>query len=260
MIRPRPLFLAFVAAAVSTGSPVSAAVIYSDSFSTNGALGGAAPDVRPGTQTWTSNMTVASGGLAVSSAATSFLPFTITAGNIYSLAVDVTSAASITGTSTFAGLGFFNSNAVAGDVITNRSPSTPWAFIRTSNPTTGSIGDTAYRPNGSTGTEVDTNFTVTNTNRLELILNTNDTNAGTAGDQFSLTFLVNGVQRGTTYTYNATESAALLANIAFVGLTHATNSGNVATYDNFVLQTIPEPSSLLIGASGMALLAIRRRK
>lgn len=240
------------------GSSASAAIIFSDDFSVAAALNGTAPDTRPGTETWVSSSTTAGGVLPVAATTTSYLPWTPTAGNIYSLSVDATSSATST-SSTYAGFGFFSASATIANTYALSGANTPWAFMRTGNPTASSIGDTAFRPMGSSGADQNTNLTVTSPRRLELVLNTTDTDAITTGVQWSLAFLVDGIQVGATYTYSETESNQLLANITSVGLTGATN-GNSVSYDNFLLQTIPEPSHFMLAASGLGLLAIRRRK
>jgi len=252
--------MAAVATAVQNAD---AAIIFSDTFSGTGNLNGTVPDDRPGTETWTSGTTepiptVGSGTANVAFTGSSYLAWTPSSGAIYSLSVDMKSSGTTTATSTFAGFGFFNSGAST-TTYAGSSSTTPWAFIRTGNISAGSIGDVVVRPLGSSGNDINTNYTVTNTIKLELILNTTDTDVVTNGDQWSLMFLVNGVQIGTTTTYNEADSTALLNGIKRIGLTNATDS-NAVTYDNFVLQTIPEPSTAAVLSGGLGLLALRRRK
>lgn len=246
-----------ICALVAWSCPASAAIIFSDTFSNDGALTGSVPTIRPGSETWTSVSTVAGGKLDVAAITSSYIAWTPQANQIYRLSVDVTSSGTTTSTSTYAGLGFFGSSVSTGGTYAT-SANTPWAFVRTGSTTSTSIGDTAFRPLGVTTSDQNTNLTVTNTMNLGLVLNTNDTSV-TVGTQWSLSFFVNGVQRGSTFTYSDTESAALLTAITSIGLTGAT-SGNTVSYDNFVLETIPEPSHLMLSASALGLLAIRRRR
>lgn len=247
-----------ILALVALSGPASAAIIFSDSFSNNGALNGSVPTTRPGTQTWTSTSSVTGGALNVAAITTSFLAWTPQANEIYRLSVNITSSAAITSTSTYAGFGFFASSATTANTYALSSATTPWAFVRTGNETSSSIGDTSVRPTGGTTTDLNTNLTVTNPMNLALVLNTNDTSA-TSGVQWSLSFWINGVQQGATTTYTEVETTALAAAIKSIGLTGAT-TGNSVSYDNFVLETIPEPSHLMLSASALGLLAIRRRR
>lgn len=258
MVASPRLFSFAICAIVAWSGPASAAIIFSDTFSNNGDLNGSAPTIRPGTETWTSTSTVAGGSANVGAITSSYLAWTPQQNQIYRLSVDVTSSGVSTTASTYAGFGFFGSSVTTGGTYATTSANTPWAFLRTGNTTTTAIGDTAFRPLGATTSDRDTNHTVTNTVALALVLNTNDTSA-TAGTQWSLSFYSNGVQRGPTYTYTDAESTALLAAITSIGLTGAT-TGNSVSYDNFVLETIPEPSSLMLSASALGLLAIRRRR
>ena len=253
---PRVSSLA-IGALLAWSGPASAAIIFSDTFSNNGALNGSAPTVRPGGETWSSTSTVASGSLNVAATTSSFIAWTPQANEIYRLSVDIRSSGTVSSTSTYGGFGFFGNSVTTANTYAG-SANTPWGFIRTGNPTSTSIGDTVFRPLGVATSDQNTNLTVTNTINLALVLNTNDT-SGTAGVQWSLSFFINGNQQGATYTYSAAETTALAAAITSIGLTGSTDVNSVS-YDNFTLETIPEPSGLMLSASALGLLAIRRRR
>lgn len=263
ILNPRIALLLFCAA------PAHAAVIFSDNFSTDGILNGTAPATRPGAETWTARTTApatnVSAGVAVATTtASSYLSWTPSAGNIYSLSADI-KFATTTNASNFAGIGFFDSGVTVTSAFSEVTPNSPWAFIRGGNGDSNLIGDVDFRANGSTSSpstaQRDTNYTATVFHNLQFILNTNDTSA-TAGTQFSLMFLVDGLQIGNTYTYSDVQSADLLSgvnSITSVGLTGVT-ANNDTSFDNFILQTIPEPSVALLGALGALGLLRRSRK
>ena len=84
--------LVLVIAVLSHATSASAAIIYSDDFSgSSGAnLNGTAPDVRPGTQTWTAATAIkADGSVSGVGHASAYLPFNPVAGNVYTMSVDV---------------------------------------------------------------------------------------------------------------------------------------------------------------------------
>lgn len=107
------------------------------------------------------------------------------------------------------------------------------------------IGDSSLRPLGNDVAipfqVLNTNFTVTDTMPLKLVLNTFDTSP-TVGTQFSLQYFVGGTQYGTTVTYSDSQSTALLSTITRVGFTTSTNL-NAVSFDNFKLEAIPEPAT-----------------
>lgn len=255
--------LLLVGASIACASAAQAALVYSDSFGGSGNLNGSAPEVRPGSEVWTSRITapapaVAGGVLTVATGTTSFLPLTISVDTIYTLTATIDFSGSTTAASIFAGIGFFNSSASTDTNYSNTSPNTPWAFVRAGNTTPGLIGDTTFRPNGGQTSDINTNFTVTDPLTLQFVLNTNDSNSGTAGRQATLQYFVNDIQRGSTHIYNDTDTTALLTNITRVGITANTSTDVSVTYDNFSLDVVPEPSSALLLLGSTALLAFRR--
>ncbi|MDF3130762.1 PEP-CTERM sorting domain-containing protein [Kiritimatiellaeota bacterium B1221] len=206
-----------------------------------------------------------SGSTTLADSETAFINWTPTAGNIYTLTADMTSAGT-SSSSTFAGIGFFNQKSSDADLAKavfsgGTAPETPWVFVRTGNSSASSIGDSSLRPRGgsSDAQTIDTNFTVTSRLSLKLVLNTNDTDAA-AGTQFSLAYYVNEVQYGSTFTYSDSQSTALLSDIKKVGIT-ASTSGNTVSFDNFELSVIPEPSSfvLMVLALGGGCILHRRK-
>src|SRR5690348_7440849 len=97
-----------LAATLATSSRASGQVIYQDSFSGSGNLNGAAPDVRPGAETWVAEDWQANGTItapATSIGSNSFLPFIPAAGKVYSLSLEVNPTTATDPTTWFA-MGF----------------------------------------------------------------------------------------------------------------------------------------------------------
>lgn len=271
----KPIVPLLLPIAVASCPTLHGAIIYSDDFSGTGNLNGSAPDVRPVAETWLSRTTATAvttnGSTAnATSGSTSSLPFTAASGNIYRIAADVTYSASTTGASVFGGIGFFDAD-VAGaggtdNSYNNFTESTPWVFIRAGYTGTPAedirIGDISVRPNQSVGiTNNDTNLTVTSPITLSLILDTTVSTAWTLRAFYGATELdANGATAGLMLTYNSTQSAALATAITHVGLSNSNTSSITARWDNFVLETIPEPSSALLAAGGLGLALSRRRR
>jgi len=73
--------------------PAAAYDIYSDDFNGSGDLSGTAPDVRPGSETWTASTTApawqADGTITGNAHRNAWLPFAPTAGNVYTASLDV---------------------------------------------------------------------------------------------------------------------------------------------------------------------------
>ncbi|WP_269522196.1 PEP-CTERM sorting domain-containing protein [Coraliomargarita parva] len=267
-----------IAAGMLTAYSASAqTTIFEDNFSDGyGSINGTTPTTDlTGTATWTTPSYVGqNGGLLYgrlagtgAAASTGYLAYTLSAGNIYELSVDIAGAPPTSDTSQYAGIGFFStvtSTTVPYHQQDSGNPTGAWMFLRTQN-TDANEGDLSFRPLGTGGSAIDSTFDVTVSRNYKLVLNTSDTDAA-AGTQFSLALFVDNVQYGTSYTYTDAESSALLANVVGVGLTALIASGGPdITFDNFLLTStavVPEPGTfaLLAGLTAFAAIAMRRRK
>lgn len=274
-------FLCAPLIAVSAMAPgVRAAVIYSDDFSSGTAgvpvnLNGTSPDAAPGGETWLSRTTataVTSNGTTANglSGSTSSLPFTPVTGNIYRVAADISYSGTSSTVSVFGGMGFFNATASGAgtDVSYNTGETTPWIFIRGGHPSGASsnaqTGDISTRINQGNGlVNSDTSLTVTTPVTLSLILDTTVSTAWTLRAFYGNTELdINGGAAGTMFTYSSVASAALASgttSITSVGLSNSNTASLTASWDNFILETIPEPSSAMLALGGLGLCFIRRR-
>jgi len=245
--------------------------VFEENFSGsyNDAINGTSPDIGSGT--WTTPSYVINGGNRArtrngtgAADSTSYLSTNLSAGNIYELSVDMYSQALTSGTtSQFIGFGFFSTVSSTTTPFSSQSPSSPWTLLRIGETNT---GDTSLYADGTTNTAIDSNFDITTSRNYKLVLNTSDTDALTAGDQFSLELWVDNVQYGTTHTYSAAESADLISDIAAVGFTaDIISGGQSGFFDNFKLTStsvIPEPSTfaLIAGIATMGFAAARRRR
>jgi PEP-CTERM putative exosortase interaction domain len=270
--------LLITAGALSALAASAQTTIFYDDFSgAYGSINGTAPTTAPGSETWVSTSYVrdngggklSGGANGVSTArSTSYLATTLSAGNIYELSVDIYSLAPTSTSSQLAGFGFFNTINNKFVSYNNQSTtSTPWAYLQTQSAT--NLGDVSFRPEGvydSEVSDIDSNFTVTTSQNYKLVLNTSDTDTGTAGDQFSVALYVDGVQYGSTFTYDAIASAALLTDVVGVGVTADLIAGGAdARFDNFLLTStavVPEPSTfaLLAGLCTLGAVTARRRR
>tara|TARA_R100000027_G_scaffold184_1_gene203 strand:- start:1952 stop:2833 length:882 start_codon:yes stop_codon:yes gene_type:complete len=200
---------------------------------------------------------------------TTYVSTTLSSGNIYELSVDINGDSPSSTSSQFAGFGFFSTVDRTWTKFDSQSApaSTPWTYLQTQSAT--SLGDMSLRPEGQYidgYSTIDSNFDVTTSRNYKLILNTSDTDSETAGDQFSLALFVDGVQYGTTFTYDSAASAALLSDVVGVGVTaDIASGGSNAFFDNFLLTAtaaVPEPGSfaLLAGFAALTTTLIRNRR
>lgn len=269
--------LLITAGALSALAASAQTTIFSDDFSgPDGDINGTSPTTAPGSETWNAAGYVEqiggklygrNGGTG-DAQSTNYLSYTLSAGNIYELSVNINGLAPLSDTSQYAGLGFFSTVTNLDSPYTSNDPTGPWMLVRTQNDDANE-GDMSLRPLGSGSIDastIDSSFDVTVSRNYKLVLNTSDTDAGTAGDQFSVALFVDGVQYGSTYTYDTIASASLLTNVVGVGLTASIKSGGPnIVFDNFLLTStavIPEPSTfaLLAGIATMGFAAARRRR
>lgn len=225
-----------------TAQAVTAAVIYSDSFTRTGDLNGTAPDVAPGAETWTSTNWETTGTVssASSNGAAGYLPFAPSAGTVYTLSADI-DVTSTTHAQHFYGIGF--TTAIHANPFENPVPaylfeggSNGWdAFAAANN---GGVGNVAQgtAPAGAV------------TYAIEL-----DTTAAA----WTAKFFVNGGEVAShTYVTNPT------INYVALGDWHAESGGTDGSLDNFTLSqvTVPAPAALPAGLGILGLIALRRRR
>lgn len=236
-------------AVLGTALPSKAAVIYYDDFSGSGGtdLAGTAPDVRPGSETWSlgsadsaipAERWKANGSVLGSSSggggASAILPFTPTSGNIYELSIQL-NPTSTDGSGDWLALGFGTS--------TGSLPGSgaPWAYKRGDGLfDTASIlgpGVSGLAPQGvpSGSQPLPTDF--------RMVLDTTASN-------WSVEWFIDNVSvRTATYSTNPT--------ITDVGIMrYESVAGSVR---NFQLTVVPEPGTAMLLGLGLAGLSVRRR-
>lgn len=232
------------------------AVIYQDSFDREGLLNGSAPDVAPGTQTWTalesdppaSTDPHTDGSVLTFDASrrNMFLPFT-PGSDVYELSIQM-KLDPANDSSDWAGLGFMGASpdvegtqmAYGEDVDTSGRP---WILLRQNGAALAFGGPgTANNLGGpDAGTYAPDVF-----HTLTLTLDT-------TGAQWTVDVSINGSPIADTFTYDVNPD------IGTVGLSTTPFGGDyVFTFDNFSL--IPEPATLaLLGLGGFGLLMRRKR-
>ncbi|WP_269523297.1 PEP-CTERM sorting domain-containing protein [Coraliomargarita parva] len=240
-----------------TLSVAQAEVIYSDNF--DGAatsLNGVAPDVRPGSETWTSSNLNADGSIA-SVSTTSWLPYAFQNGMIYSatLASDIAYQASSTTPVYF---GFtendpFNSGNIMGSTQNTYGILAIYrggGAIFEAGPNNDAT-DLTLAANNELFSSSQDNYEIT------LVLDTTAANwtlaAYAGGDSISGTQLdLNGAAAGLLYDFGGAMS--------FTGIGMGYHSATFVA-ENFVLATIPEPGTyaLLGGFLAFAAVMLRRR-
>ena len=212
-------------------------VIYQDDFSGSGALSGAAPDVRPGTETWDATEWQADGTITsptVGTGSNAFLPFTPIGGQIYTLSLDVNPTSATDPTNWFA-LGFTPTSSPQGNYFATYGAG-PWMLLRVQRDGYNTIpndaddvGDieTFDGPVVNGFMDHDAPHGVVN---FKIIL---DTTAA----QWQADWLVNGTPiRSDVYATNPI--------INYVGFGRLFDATGVV--DNFSLTAVPEPSSVLL--------------
>lgn len=252
-------FLSLALASLAFTASSSAATYYQDDFSgTAGSpLNGTAPDVRPGTQTWSANSfftltgTPSANVAADNSGRGAYLPFVPQNGFLYDLRVTVKFAAEINQSRSLQ-LGFleFEPAGATGRVVATGDGG-PAFFLRNNGTYQarydGGLPSAASMPEGSISpTLVDEPHTM----RLTL---------DTSGTAWVMRAYFDGIEVGTAFTY-ATNPTNILA----VGISaNASNSvGATGEFTNFILtaDAIPEPSAAFLLSAGLCSVMLRRRR
>lgn len=272
----KTLLLVSIGTLTTLAASAQTTVFYDNFTGPWGEFGGTAPTTGSGTWNAPSYIGQSGGGVlnareagSGAAASTSYLSTSLSSGFIYELSVDIVASAPTSTSSQYVGFGFFSDVDKTWTRFDNQSvaASTPWSYLQTQSAT--NLGDMSFRPDGQYidgVSDIDSNFDVTVSQNYKLVLNTSDTDSEAAGDQFSVSLYVDGVQFGSTYTYDAIASAALLTDVVGVGLTaNIINGGANASFDNFLLTStavIPEPSTfaLLAGLGTLGAVAIRRKR
>jgi len=227
---------------------------YYDNFSgqsTDG-LNGAAPDIRPGTETWTSNDRYkADGSFSFispdSTSGRAYLPVTIEAGKIYSLELTGTLTPGGTASQSI-GVAFTSDR---GDISNNLlSSARMMAAIILRN--SGSVEAFANPNNGSSHTALKTsagNSLSDATLRVVLSTYTDDT-------KWKADYYINDMLLD-TYTWEVAPTT-----IMRVAISTGTSNGNLAgTFDEFKLTVIPEPATIgMLGTGVLVALGARKIK
>jgi len=230
-----------------------ASIIYSNSFSgTSATLNGAAPDIRPGTETWTSSTTARPAGATVypsgpcftadgtfwgvgtgSLPQSAYLPVTLEAGKIYTLGMDLN-------------LDYFNATAWFGMGIQTGTGVTGFATP---------VSRLLMRANGGAqaltagGSNIDVDAGTYGTSgvmlhNIQIVLNTKN-------PTWTAEYKVDGSTIGTVQNLSSTPTTAYIA----LALSHNSVHG---TMDNLSMTVIPEPATIgMLGLGALITLLIR---
>ena len=246
-----------LAPAISSG-----VVIYSETFDGTDGSVSSLNGVSIGAETWSTNGFATDNGVLQTGQfeGSAVLPFIPAVNTTYTLSLDV-----ISSSNRWVGLGFASSattseianrpqDRFAQNDVTGRS----WFIFR---PIANSIAEEAQifggptTSNGIADTDLNFDETFTGVRTLSIILDTTGD-----GSSYQADYLIDGVSL--LPSGPATINAAL-STIAGVGFTFEGPTGGATTpitVDNFLLeQTVPEPSTALLGALG-ALGLMRRRR
>ena len=262
------LFKVALAALSLTPSLSSGFVIFSEDFAgTSGGVGSLDNTLedQSGAQ-WSANGFATDNGVLNTGQfeGSAVLAFTPMVGNIYSLSLDVTSSSN-----RWVGLGFSTNGPVengAGDAQLNRpgdrfaqSGGQSWFLYR---PDANSVAEEVQifggpnTANGIADTDVDFDATITAPRTLTVIL---DTTADLSGASYQADYFIDGVS---LLSAGPATISQPLSSIGVVGFTFEGPAGGATppiTVDNFLFESIPEPSTTILAALGVLGLMRRRR-
>lgn len=245
-----PLLLSSLVLAVS--SP--AAVIFQENFDGDNttSLNGIAPDVRPGSEVWTSNATTVlrtDGSIATTGGASAWLPYTLASNQIYTLTavVDLTYNA---GSAAPIGVGF-TSNAPLSGAAVNLADSGDYGILQARRDGTWAFfeGDDNNAAATASGSGL---FTSSQDNyEIKLVLDTRAAAWTLAGYLNGIQVDLNGAGAGLLFTYASNPV------LTGVGVSYASST---YVFENFALDAVPEPGGAVLATVGLGgLLFFRRR-
>lgn len=149
---------------------------------------------------------------------------------------------------------------------------TPWMFIRggysgAGTATSARAGDISVRAYPGGLSNNDTSLTTTSVTTLTLTLDTTDSGSWVLRTFYTVGGVEteldsNGDSGGLANIYSGTNTNSLRSgpnSIQYVGLSNSNTTATPIQWDNFVLETIPEPSTALLSVGGLALAFVRRR-
>ena len=247
-----PLLISSLVLAVSA----QATVIFQENFdgdnTTN--LNGTAPDVRPGSQVWTSSSTVVlrtDGSIATTGGASAWLPYTFASNQAYTLTTVVDIAYNGNSTAPI-GIGFTSNGPLSGAAV-NLADSGDYGIFQVRRD--GSWAFFEGDDNNSTATAAGSGLFTTNRDNYEikLVLDTSAAAWTLAGYLNGLQVDLNGAGAGLLFTYASNPV------LSGVGVSYASNT---YSFESFALsaQAVPEPHGAVLAAlGGVAVLVFRRR-
>ena len=260
--------LVIASGALFLARPVGAAVLISDTFSTDHALNASTPDTTVGGATWQASSGTTSGGaLSISTTPTAQTAVLDLGANyfssnpgIYTLSVTAT-LPSGSGTSWF-GIGFVVNPQTNGHLASTTSAAglnsnggtnggSPWMFLRQNGQTN------VYRGSG-TGSNLLNNggpFASGTAYTMKLVLDTSVANWTLDAFIDSTQLDLNGAAGGNTAVFSTNPT-----DLRYVGISQNGGSFGNITVDNFSLAVVPEPTALLPLALSASLFLVFRRK
>jgi len=269
----RALALTVTALALGAASANAQTIHYSDTFSGAGGLLDTVPvqgGLGAGTLWSANNAFNDNGTIQGTNEGSAILPFNPVVNRTYTLSLDVFNPG---GVDRWMALGFAQDPLISpgannvNDRLSNETEGIAWMLIRDHN--TDQLQDVQLFKGRRTTTGIadnNTNLTWGVWHTLNIVLDTTGD-----GSSFTADFLIDGLTVSSgAYTISsldnpgngATVPGTLLNQIRYVGFAYDNSSATPPGFDNFLLTSVPEPSTLaLIGVGALAYAFwLRRRK